>query len=216
MDTLKFLSCSNQLKTNGCNNLLLDSLAQQFSMCHDHQSFKFVESEIVVPALKNTDVSCDDRVIWTTQGKSYPEWICSLVSFLLSKYFRSDELGSSEHKLIDKSVSVKCRCSFLYALRYIAAIDFKLAETSFSWVLNELLTSSNDTKRNITNILASEILVPENCMPRSVQLLCDSLIFLQRLYCTQVSVKPSILKRSRSVASAPSTTCVNVWAQYYF
>lgn len=173
------------------------------------------------------------EILWDIENKTYGDWITTWVHSTINNYFVSDKILPSNssakvnvnapnstlphiHSAVDRQVPH----SFIFSFVDISSQSPELAELLFPWIVFEL--ASCDLKYNKTLSVKFNTLLSTSNLPmkRLTQLLCHTLVFLQRQqFRTAISQRtevdgatgkaPSNKKVRLSTSSNQTTTIIN-------
>nr|XP_034595825.1 serine/threonine-protein kinase ATM isoform X4 [Setaria viridis] len=189
--------------TKGLNALQsLDSLDRSLLMVHSRGVNTQIVEQIILGMEKYSGVSLEDSDMWQTDGRTYEQWLCTLVSSLI------------------------CHCDdiILRLCRSLAFLKVKAAELLFaSTLLN--IAGNVDSNAAICRLISTKvekiIFSDSNHSLKSIHLFLDALNVIRSFYVAEKarSCPSNTFQDGRSVRSksrSPATTASSSWKKVYW
>ncbi|PVH39126.1 hypothetical protein PAHAL_5G442300 [Panicum hallii] len=180
----------------------LDSLDRSLLMVHSRGVNIQIVEQSILGMEKYSGVSLEDSDTWQTDGRTYKQWLCTLVSSLI------------------------CHCDdiILRLCRSLVFLKVKAAELLFASTLVNIAgnVDSNAAICRLISTKAEEIIFSDsNDSLKSIQLFLDALNVIRSFYVAEKSrtCPSNTLKDGRSVRSksrSPATTTSSSWKKVYW
>ncbi|XP_062191304.1 serine/threonine-protein kinase ATM isoform X2 [Phragmites australis] len=197
--TLKgVLSTSRGLNALQC----LDPLDRSLLMVHSRGINIQVVEQTILGMEKYSGVSLEDSDMWQTDGRTYEQWVCTLVSSLI------------------------CHCDdiILRLCRSLVFLKVKAAELLLASALVNI-AGNVDSNAAICRLISTKvekiIFSDSNHLMKSIHLFLDALNVVRSFYVAEKArtCPPNSLKDGRSVRSksrSPTTTPSSFWKKVYW
>uniref|UniRef100_A0A0E0FF12 Serine/threonine-protein kinase ATM n=1 Tax=Oryza nivara TaxID=4536 RepID=A0A0E0FF12_ORYNI len=177
----------------------LDSLDRSLLMVHSRGINAQVVEQTLLGMEKVSGVSLEDSDLWRTDGRTYKQWLCTLVGSLI------------------------CHCDDII-LRSIAFLKVEAAELLLASALVNIagnLDSNAGICRLISSMVEEKIFCDSNHLMKSVYLFLDALNVVRSYYVAEKArgCPSNTLKDGRSVRSksrSPTTTPSSSWKKVYW
>ncbi|KAF2947934.1 serine/threonine-protein kinase ATM isoform X2 [Oryza sativa Japonica Group] len=180
----------------------LDSLDRSLLMVHSRGINAQVVEQTLLGMEKVSGVSLEDSDLWRTDGRTYKQWLCTLVGSLI------------------------CHCDdiILRLCRSIAFLKVEVAELLLASALVNIagnLDSNAGICRLISSMVEEKIFCDSNHLMKSVYLFLDALNVVRSYYVAEKArgCPSNTLKDGRSVRSksrSPTTTPSSSWKKVYW
>uniref|UniRef100_A0A0D3EIP8 Serine/threonine-protein kinase ATM n=1 Tax=Oryza barthii TaxID=65489 RepID=A0A0D3EIP8_9ORYZ len=180
----------------------LDSLDRSLLMVHSRGINAQVVEQTLLGMEKVSGVSLEDSDLWRTDGRTYKQWLCTLVGSLI------------------------CHCDdiILRLCRSIAFLKVEAAELLLASALVNIagnLDSNAGICRLISSMVEEKIFCDSNHLMKSVHLFLDALNVVRSYYVAEKArgCPSNTLKDGRSVRSksrSPTTTPSSSWKKVYW
>ncbi|EEC69781.1 hypothetical protein OsI_00057 [Oryza sativa Indica Group] len=180
----------------------LDSLDRSLLMVHSRGINAQVVEQTLLGMEKVSGVSLEDSDLWRTDGRTYKQWLCTLVGSLI------------------------CHCDdiILRLCRSIAFLKVEAAELLLASALVNIagnLDSNAGICRLISSMVEEKIFCDSNHLMKSVYLFLDALNVVRSYYVAEKArgCPSNTLKDGRSVRSksrSPTTTPSSSWKKVYW
>ncbi|PUZ57625.1 hypothetical protein GQ55_5G446600 [Panicum hallii var. hallii] len=180
----------------------LDSLDRSLLMVHSRGVNIQIVEQTILGMEKYSGVSLEDLDMWQTDGRTYKQWLCTLVSSLI------------------------CHCDdiILRLCRSLVFLKVKAAELLFASTLVNIAgnVDSNAAICRLISTKVEEIIFSDsNDSLKSIHLFLDALNVMRSFYVAEKSrtCPSNTLKDGRSVRSksrSPSTTTSSSWKKVYW